>query len=198
MVYTVAEVAELVNLTKASIYTKLKAKGLQEHITKKQNITYIDEIGLKMIQCSLKQTIEETIEDFKTNTSNFKQGINDIAVSEEIATDTDYTDNLKSNIDDLKADINYLKDQIKENELKFDNQLSVKDLQINNLNERLKQEQELNKNSQILQLKQQPPDIKQLEEHFQDLDTKLQEVKENMIERKEQQNKGFFSKIFKK
>ena len=76
-------------------------------------------------------------------------------------------------------------------------QLDSKNKLIFEYNERMKQSLELTKNSQILQLRQ-PQDIKQLEEHFQDLDTRLQQVKENMIERKEQQQKGFFSKMFSK
>ena len=65
------------------------------------------------------------------------------------------------------------------------------------MNERLKQEQELNKNSQILQLRQ-PHDTKQLEEHLNDLDNKLINIKDKMLERKEQQKqKSFFSKMFK-
>ena len=43
-----------VNLSKARIYNKLKSKELQQHMTKKQGVTYLDEIGFKLIQCSLK------------------------------------------------------------------------------------------------------------------------------------------------
>ena len=182
MIYTVAEVSKLIKLSKASIYTKLKTVELQDHIIKKQGVTYIDEIGLKLIQESLKEFLEEDIKDFKENTKDFKEDINDLnynAINDEISIDMDY-------INSLKEDINYFKDQIK-----------VKDLQNKELNERLKQEQELNKNNQILQLKQ-PQDIKLLEAHFEDLDQKLEDVKNNMLERKEHQNKGFFSKIFKK
>jgi len=85
-----------------------------------------------------------------------------------------------------------------EKDLHFNNQLNVKDLQINNLNERLKQSLELNRNSQVL-LKDKPhEDILLLEEHFQNLDDKLEEVKNKMSDRKEQQEKkSFLTRIFK-
>ena len=54
MVYTIKKVSELVDLSKASIYNRLKSHELQKHITKKQVFTYLDEIGLKLIQNSLK------------------------------------------------------------------------------------------------------------------------------------------------
>jgi len=70
-------------------------------------------------------------------------------------------------------------------------QLKEKDIQIHDLHK-------LIENNQVL-LKDKPQqNVLLLEEHFQDLDTKLEEVKNNMIERKEQQSKGFFSKMFKK
>lgn len=82
-------------------------------------------------------------------------------------------------------------EQLKETKL----QLNVKDLQINNLNERLKQEQELNKNNQVLQLRQ-PQETKQLEEHFALVDEKLISLR-NQMELKEPE-KGFLKRIFKK
>jgi hypothetical protein len=54
MLYTIANVSELTNLSKVSIYKKLKLKELQGHFLKKQGITYIDEVGLNLIQDSLK------------------------------------------------------------------------------------------------------------------------------------------------
>jgi hypothetical protein len=177
MIYTVTEVSNLINLSKASIYNKIKSKDFKAHITKRQGITYLDETALNLIQSVSK---------------NYKEDLTDNIPDDEIATDMHYTNT-------LKEDITYLKCLIKENELKFDNQLSVKDLQIHELNERLKQEQDLNKNNQVLQLRQ-PQDLKALESHFQDLDTKLEEIKGNMIHKKEQpeHSKGFLSKIFQK
>ena len=79
-------------------------------------------------------------------------------------------------------------------------QLNEKDLQINALHK-------IVENSQVL-LKEKPQqDILQLEEHFQDLDTKLMDIKEQMLQRKDQEQKahyeveekkGWFNKILRK
>lgn len=178
MIYSVSEISSSIGLSRQSIYKKLKMKELKVHITYKQGITYVDEMGLNLIKGMLKE--------YKDSVKNLSNKETATTINEGIAEDED-----SLSID--KELFNLLKDQLREN----NKQLQTKDKQIEELNERLKQEQELSKNSQILQLKQQPPpDIKQLEEHFQDLDTKLQEVKENMSERKNN-NKGFFG-MFKR
>jgi len=166
MLYNVTQISESTGQSKQNIYKKLQKKELKVHIIKKQGITYINEIGLKLINDS-----------YETNPDD------------EVTTEDATVSTLNENM------FNLLKEQLKEKDL----QISEKDKQISNFDERMRAEQDLHKNTQILfKQQQQPPDIKQLEEHFQDLDTKLEEVKGNMLERKEQQQKGFFSKIFKK
>ena len=54
MFYTVSEVADLTNLSKVSIYNKLKLSEMKKHITKKQGVTYIDDEGLKKIKEDLR------------------------------------------------------------------------------------------------------------------------------------------------
>ena len=162
MTYTVAEIAQELNISKVSIYNRLKKKEFKGLTTKRQGITYINEKGFNLIKVDIKPP-EEIVNDIK-----YKERNN--TLDREIAADTEGL-----NID--KELFKLLKDQLNQNNI----QMQTKDKQIEELNERMKQLIELNKNSQILQLKQQPPDIKQLEEHFQDLDTRLQEVKENMI-----------------
>ena len=186
MIYTVAQVSELVGLSKASIYNKLKAKDFKEHIVKKQGVTYLDEIGLSLIKNDIK--------DFNEDTNSLKGDINDLNVKDmdntlddDIAMDTEY-------INYLKEDINYLKEQNK----KLWNELQEKNSQLKDLNDRLAQEQDLNKNNQVLQLRQ-PQNNELLEQHFQELDNKLLNIREQMQGRKIQQEpKGFFNKIFKK
>lgn len=51
--YTVAEVAEKVGLSKQGIYNKLKLQEVKPHIHKKQGITYIDDVGFKLIEYSI-------------------------------------------------------------------------------------------------------------------------------------------------
>lgn len=172
MIYTVAKVSELVNLSKASIYNKLKLKEFESYITKKQGITYISEEGFKLIQSDLNY--------YKANNT----------VNEEVATESDFINTLKENI-------NYLKDQAKQKDLQFNNQLKEKDRQLENYSERLKQAHKLIENNQIL-LKEKPKqEILLLEEHFQDLDNKFMDIRQDMLERKEPQ-KGFLKRIFKK
>lgn len=177
MIYTVEEVATKLKTSKQTIYNKLKLKEYKDKTLMKQGKTMIDEALLKLIQNSLNITNK-----FNTNNNEYTteetQNIEDIVLEDDI---------LKLNQDLTNA----LIEQLKETKL----QLTVKDVQINNLNERLKQEQELNKNNQILQLRQ-PQETKQLEEHFALVDEKLMNIREQM-DIKEQQ-KGFLKRMFKK
>ena len=52
------EVSESIGLSKQSIYKKLKAKELQDNITKKQGVTYINEVGFNLIRDGLKANID--------------------------------------------------------------------------------------------------------------------------------------------
>ena len=179
MVYTIKKVSELVNLSKASIYNRLKSHELQKHITKKQGVTYLDEIGLKLIQSSLKDFEEVDIKDFKIKPSNG-------ALDDEIATDIDVSIMDNDYRNHLKIENEKLWDELQEKNL----QLKDKDLQIHELHK-------LVENSQVL-LKEKPhQDVLQLEEHFQDLDNKLIEIKEKM-QNKDQDHRGIFKKIFSK
>jgi len=161
--FKVIEIAEMLNLSKVSVYNKIKTinsntlQGLQK---KEKGITYFHVKAVNIIKAEF----------------NHKQDTN-----VETATITeDY---------DIKDDfINTLKDQLKD-------QSAI----IHELNERLRQEQELNKNNQVLQLRQ-PQNIKELEAHFQYLDTKIEGVKDNIQQRKDSQDisKSFFKKFFNK
>jgi len=187
MNYTVDETANKLNVSKQAIYNKIKLDEFKNKITKKHGKTYIDEAIVTLIKDSLKLNVnykdEPNAKDIEEDTLVIEPKSTNLNFNKEVAADTDY-------IDYLKSDIAYLKEQLNE-------QLVSKNLQISNLNERLKQEQDLNKNSQILQLRQ-PHDTKQLEEHLNDLDNKLINIKDKMLERKDQQKqKSFFSKIFK-
>ena len=175
MLYTIAEVSELINLSKVSIYKKLKLKELEKHISKKQGITCIDEVGLNFIKESLK---------FNKEVKSALKDIDDF-VNDETAIDNDYTFFLKDEIDFLK------------------NEIQEKNLQISSLNNRLGFEQDLHKNTQILLKNQQDKpkeDILFLENRFKELDIKLIEVVEHMKQKKEDQkskSKTGFLKWFK-
>ena len=155
--FKVIEIAEMLNLSKVSVYNKIKTinsntlQGLQK---KEKGITYFHVKAVNIIKAEFNQE-QDTNAETETITEDY---------------------NIK---DDF---INTLKDQLKD-----------QSVIIHELNERLRQEQELNKNNQVLQLRQ-PQDIKALEAHFQHLDTKLEEVKDNIQQRKNSQEvaKGFF------
>jgi len=161
MIYSVMEISKSIGLSKQSIYKKLKAKELQEHIIKKQGITYIDEEGFNLIKYSLKANIDD-LKDFKEDIKCLNIKETDSTLNDEIASDTE--------ISRMNQDIfNLLKIQLEEKDL----QLNDKDLQIHELHK-------LMENSQIL-LKEKPQDIKLLEQHFQDLDYKIMNIKERSI-----------------
>lgn len=58
MLYTIAEVSDLISLSKVSIYKKLKLKELHGHVVKNNGITYVDDEGLSFIKDSLKKNDE--------------------------------------------------------------------------------------------------------------------------------------------
>ena len=179
MLYSVVEVSESVGLSKQSIYKKLKAKELQNNITKKQGVTYINEVGFNLIRNGLKSNLEGL------------NGLNDEKVDNTLnACFTDSTANLNVNQELL----NLLKDQLTQKDV----QLKTKDIQLDEKDNQIHDLHKLIENSQVL-LKDKPnQDILQLEEHFQELETKLEVVKENMNERKLQHHESIFNKFFKK
>ena len=175
MNYTVEQVANKLNVSKVTIYNKLKLTQFKDKILMKQGQTMIDADLLNLIKESIKFTYK-VIEEAKIEPKETKT--EDENAQDSVAEDT----------------FDFNKEMFKN----FTEQLKVKDMQIAELNIRLSQEQDLHKNTQILFKQQQPQDIKLLEAHFEELDTKIEEVKNKMIDRKEQNEKrSLFSKIFK-
>ena len=189
MNYTVAEISELTSLSKMSIYNRLKLKELEPYLTKKQGVTYISEDGLKVIKDGLNINKDDSINALNDDVNTFKEfKPKDI---EEDTTEPQQQDK------DFKEDyINHLK---LENEHLW-NEIQEKNLQIEAL-------QKLVENGQVL-LKDKPKqDILQLEAmetHFTELDNKLFNIREQMENRKQEQelkdqgHKGIFQKLFKK
>lgn len=168
MLYTVAEVSDLTNLSKVSVYKKLKSKELEPHIIKRKNTTYVTEDGLNLIKSGLKDNIDGLNE---LNNKNIEEELN--------VDDAEVKEDLNIN----KELINTLLEQLKE-----------KDVQIKDLNDRLKNEQELHRNTQVMLNNKQEPKL--LEDHFRELDLKLINIRENMQQRKDK--KGLFKSLFKK
>lgn len=172
MLYTVAEVSNLTSLSKVSIYNKLKLKELDPYISKKQGITYISEDGLNLIKDSL------NLNDDPLNSLNNKYIDN--TSNDEISTDTE----------DLNLKDDYIKYLKLENQRLWE-ELQEKNSQINGLNR-------LVENGQVLLKEHIKEDPILLEEHFQDLDNKLMDLRDQIEQRKnEQEQKGLFQKIFK-
>jgi hypothetical protein len=169
MLYNVAQIAETTGQSKQNIYKKLKKKELIPHIIKKQGISYIDDIGLKIINDS-----------YETNTENNP-------LNEEIAEDKTYSMINEEMFNLLKKELNDKNLQIQE-----------KDRQLENYSDRLKQEQDLHKNTQILFKEKLPENLLLQEEHFEEIDTKLVDLKEKLVERHEQRHRSVWSKMFHK
>lgn len=176
MLMSVSEIANLTNLSKVSIYNKLKLKEIIPFIIKNKGITYVSEDGVALIKASLNlkedtlNTLDYRIieDDEKTDITLDNKEIQNIKVQlKEL--NVEYTHSLKKEIELLKG------------------QLDEKDKQINELIG-------LNKNNQVLLKQQQDKEIKQLqlEEHFQEVDQKLIDLREKMDQRKETK-KGIFN-----
>lgn len=171
MLYDVEQVANKLNISKMTVYNKIKLKEHKGKVIKKSGKTYIDEVLLKLIKDSLK--IKSEIE------SDNMEG----QENEEISMDKEDSLNLNKDL------FNALLEQLKE-----------KDNQIKELNNRLGSEQELHKNTQILLKTQQDKpkeDILLLETHFKELDIKLIKLREDQQVNLEERNKSWFKKIFK-
>lgn len=165
MLYDVSQVSIKLNVSKQSIYKKLKLKPYKDKIIRNAGKTYIDE--------DLFNQIKDT---FKVES---KLKVDETAVCEK-------PENIMPETDSFNLNQLLIQSLIE--------QLKIKDVQIQELNNRLAAEQELTKNRQILELKQQP-DIKQLEKHIKDFDNKLIEIRENMNQKKQ---RSIFERIFKK
>jgi hypothetical protein len=164
VLYTVSEISDLIGLSKVSIYNKLKLKELQEHISKNQGITYVDEVGFNLIKEGLK--LKE--DDLNVlNEEDQKEGSK--ADDERLLT---------INIELIKT----LNDQLKEKDI----QISKKDIQISELHK-------LIENTQILLKQQQDKELKQLqlEEHFKEIDNRLVDLRSKMEDKKDKKNNIF-------
>ena len=171
MLYTIPQVASLLNVSKQSIYVKLKLPLYSDKIIINHNQTMVDDVLLKLIQDNLRFTVSSDSEPLEEQSS-----------PEELALDDETININQELLSILKNQLKEKDDQLREKDLQFTKQLIAKDIQIDEYSERLKQAHKLIENNQIL-LKEKPKqDVLLLEEHFQDLDTKLEEVKIKMSE----------------
>ena len=169
MFYTVTECAEKLKLSKQSIYNKLKLQEIKPHIHKKQGITYIDDVGFKLIEYSINGFTSVELEQ------------------EEDVENKPFHDDLKEDetVDAVDSDfVNYLKS---ENNRLWE-ALQRRDDEVTHLSR-------LVENGQVLLKDKSQDDTALLEGHCSEVDVKLTEVKERMTERKES-GQSLFSRLF--
>lgn len=102
MKYTVAEVAEKVGLSKVSVYSKLKSDELKPHIEKIHGITYISEVGLKLIKDSLIVTVNDLTQSEQEQPENAEN----TTFKEDLNLTIDYVNHLKEENERLWAELN--------------------------------------------------------------------------------------------
>ena len=168
MQYTVAEVAEIINLSRVSVYNKLKQDALKPFIDKKQGVTYISEEGLKLI----KDGLTTSVNNFNEEEQEQQENIEDEPFKEDLTLTLDYVNYLKAENERLWAE------------------LQEKNNQINNLSR-------LVENGQVL-LKDKPQqDVGLLQERCDQTDEKITQAKERMQD-KQTEKKGVWNKLFGK
>lgn len=180
MLYDVEKISELTNLSKVTIYKKLKLKEIKQYIVRKQGKSYVDEEGFKLIKQGLNP-------DDKLN-----EELNDRNIESD---ETAFTATDKEDLIKVKND---LIDSLNEQVLFLREQLGVKDIQLESKDKLLENMQILVKDSK----RKQEVDIPMLEAHFEELNEKIGNIKIEMDQRKgnsksDEQNKGLF-KFFKR
>lgn len=160
---TVEEVAIQLDVSKTTIYNKLKLNEYKELIIKKQGKSMVDDDLFNLIKEGLKVKSEVEKEEIEND------------VIQELAMDEDSLLNLNKEL------ISNLLNQLKEK----DRQIAELHKLIENSQVLLKEEQKKKENQLYLQ------------EHFEVVDQKLQDIREKMNNKKEEENKSFFKKIFK-
>lgn len=170
MLRSVAEISNLTELSKVSIYKKLKLKKFQDFISKNKGVIYVSEDGFNLI-----------LKEFKIKNIKLEELKDEIALSSHTINNNEGLKELKDNyINILNEQINFLKEQLEE-----------KDKQIQELIN-------LNKNNQILLKQKQDKELNQLklEDNFKEVDEKLIDLK-NKIDIKQKKEQSIFN-ILKK
>lgn len=162
--YSVEEVADKLNVSKVTVYAKLKK--FDDMVVIKQNKKYVTEELLSLIKKDLK--VKE-IEHERVSSSEYKEYVN-----AEIAIDRDDLVNLNKDL------INTLIEQLK-----------VKDKQLEEKDKQIKELHKLIENSQVLLKEEQKHNQSQLllEEHFKEVDLKLQSIMQEKRERHKKKKK---------
>lgn len=108
--YTIAQISDLIGLSKVSIYKKLKLKELKEHISKKFGITYVDEVGFNLIKYGLKN-------DFKEKEANSTLNNEVVLNTEELSFNKEVFKLLKEQLNEKNIQIHELHKLIENNQV---------------------------------------------------------------------------------
>lgn len=176
MLYDATNIAKQLNISKVTVYAKLKLKEIKPLVINKYGKAYVDENGLESIKQSLKY-----------NQSTIAEGEVAATAGIELLKD-DMIETLKTNIDFLKKQLNVKDEQLlcKDDHIKGINQL------FENTQVLFKQEQA--KSITILAL---PEVIKEHDiELVETLTAALKRQKEEFLKEKHNQKKGFFNGLF--
>lgn len=178
--YTIKEISDLLQVSKVTLYKKLKLKEMEQYIVKRNSVTYVDSKGLEVLRglLTLKEEFTELNEELKEVKSEAEKEVAATVENEEF----------KGLTDDY---INHLKGE----NTKLWNQIEEKDKQIEELLNRIESMSKLVENSQVL-LREKAQDPLQLEERFENIQSKLEEVKDKMNQRHEEK-KGFWNRLKK-
>jgi predicted DNA-binding protein YlxM (UPF0122 family) len=169
MQYTIAEVAKELEVSKNTVYNRLKGlqKDLKPFVKVTKGITYIEEEGMEIIRKAVYVENEETKENETIEADN----VNPFQALQE-----DYINTLKTTIEMLERDKEDLKNQLTEQtEI-------VKRQQILQLNEQYNTKQT----------------ILMLEEHNKEIDEKLTSWRSEQQEKQQEKKTGLFAKLFNK
>lgn len=169
--FTANETAEKLNVSKVTIYAKLKKH--EDMVVMKQGKKYITDDLFNLIKQELRSKSIET--------------------DELTAADLEEAQNQVKSGDDSEL--------IKQNNILIDTllkQLEIKDKQITELQDIIKVNNKLMENNQVLLKNAQQQDTLMLQEHFDELDKKIHEVSEKMGSRKDEKQNSFFGIIKRK
>lgn len=167
LVFTVEEVSEQLNVSKVTIYAKLK---------KFNNMVVIKQ-GKKYIDTELFNLIKNDLKSKDTDNNNLNSDINNNTLNDEVATDTDDLININKDL------INALLEQLKE-----------KDKQISELHKLIENNQVLLKHDKEVNQLQLEEHFNEFNLKLNDVKNKMEQRKEEQLQ---EQKKGFFKKFFK-
>lgn len=177
--YTVEEIANELDISKVTIYSKLR-KFPDEVIVKKGK-KYVTDKLFDVIKGEVDSKREETVHDIK------------VSINGSVVEDVDEV-----------AEINELNQGLIEAVI---GQLNEKDIQLKEKDNQIKTLQKLIENSQMLLKHEQEKDLKKIsmESHFEEFDKKLTDIKEKLDQRRKleielkerREKKKLWNRIFK-